>query len=104
MSLVDFYVKDKKDGTIHRVGDDRHDSIWVDSDGTLHYYNLQNSDGCSKDSHNDDKQGYEFVPSESGQLKFIEGDNMKNVVETVSGILTMGMNGYVHVMIQKHMA
>lgn len=68
MSLIDFYVKDKVDGSVHRVGDDRHDSIWVDSNGTLHYQNLQNGDGCSSNSHYDDKQGYEFVPCNCGEL------------------------------------
>ena len=68
MSLIDFYVRDKRNNAIHRVGDDRHDSIWVDMDGTLHYQNLQNGDGCSSDSHKDDRQGYEFVPSDCGKI------------------------------------
>lgn len=67
MSLIDIYVRDKRSGTVHRVGEDKHDSVWVDLDGTLHYYNLQNGDGCSTNSHNDDRQGYEFIPNECRQ-------------------------------------
>lgn len=44
---TDIYVRDKYTGDIHRVGDDPHDSLYVDDEGTLHYYNLQNGDGCS---------------------------------------------------------
>lgn len=60
-----FFVKDKTTGRIHRVGDDQHDSVFVDMEGELHYYNLQNGDGCSGKSGNDEN-GYEFVPSDSG--------------------------------------
>jgi len=69
MGLCDFYVRDKSNGYIHKVGEDRHDSIWVDSEGTLHYQNLQNGDGCSYNSANDDLQGYEFVPSDCGVIE-----------------------------------
>ncbi|WP_270815194.1 hypothetical protein [Hungatella effluvii] len=34
MSLIDIYVRDKQTGEIHKVGEDKHDSIWVDLDGT----------------------------------------------------------------------
>lgn len=43
---TDIYVRDKYTGNIHKVGDDLHDSLYVDIEGTLHYYNLQNGDGC----------------------------------------------------------
>ena len=69
MGLCDFYVKDKSDGHIHKVGTDRHDSIWVDSEGTLHYQNLQNGDGCSYKSAKDKLQGYELVPSDCGAIE-----------------------------------
>lgn len=45
--LTDLYVMDKLDGQIHRIGDNQHDSFWVDNKGVVHYCNLQNSDGCS---------------------------------------------------------
>lgn len=65
-TLCDFYVRDKTSGEIHKVGTDAHDSIWVDDKGTLYYQNLQNGDGCFFRSAKDDKQGYEFVPSDCG--------------------------------------
>lgn len=78
MSLIDIYVRDKQTGEIHKVGEDKHDSIWVDLDGTLHYHNLQNGDGCSTDSHNDNRQGYEFIPNECRQQVEIERSNPSN--------------------------
>ena len=69
MGLCDFYVKDKYSGKIHRVGDNVHDAIWVDSEGTLYYQNLQNGDGCSYKSAKDKLQGYEFVPSDCGEIE-----------------------------------
>lgn len=72
MGLCDFFVKDKANGRIHKVGTDRHDSIWVDSEGTLHYQNLQNGDGCSYKSAIDELQGYEFMPSDCGEIETIE--------------------------------
>ena len=64
----EFYVRDKETGIIHKVGTDQHDSIFVDLAGELHYHNMQNGDGCSGKSRLDDKCGYEFVPSEYGEL------------------------------------
>lgn len=43
---VDLFIKDRYSGRIHRIGEDRHDSLYVDREGTVHYYNLQNGDGC----------------------------------------------------------
>lgn len=62
----DFYVRDKTSGWVHRVGENVHDGIWVDGTGLLHYMNLQNGDGCSGRSKNNDACGYEFVSSEWG--------------------------------------
>lgn len=64
-----FFVRDKTNGTIHQVGTDRHDSVWVDNEGQLHYANLQNGDGCWNDSHNDNRMGYEFMPSQYGVME-----------------------------------
>ena len=66
MELTDFYVRDKYTGRIHRVGEDGHDSVWVDSNGTLHFFNLQNGDGCGENSIFDEEAGYEFCPSDNG--------------------------------------
>ena len=71
MSLIDIYVRDKYTGRIHRIGDDVHDELWVDRNGTLHYLNMQNGDGCTGyHSVNQDKEecGFEFVPMMDGEL------------------------------------
>lgn len=62
-SLTDIYVRDKWSGEIHRVGDDQHDQLTIGKDGNLHYYNLQNGDGCSTGDTPRDQSGYEFVPN-----------------------------------------
>ena len=64
-----FYIRDKLSGKIHGYGDDVHDSIWVDSEGTLHYYNLQTGDGCCEKSVLDEECGYEFCPMEYGRIE-----------------------------------
>ena len=69
MSLIDLYVRDKHTGKIHKVGTDQHDGLWVDSAGTDHYQNLQNGDGCNANSHIDDSAGYEFMPSDFGEME-----------------------------------
>lgn len=78
MSLCDIYVRDKYSGKIHCIGDDIHDSLWVDENGTLFYHNMQNGDGCmGYHSVNQDKTvdnpdeyqfGYELVPMMDGKL------------------------------------
>lgn len=82
-TMTDLYIRDKYHGTVHRIGDDQHDCLTVDKEGTIHYLNLQCDDGCIgfksvnretlKDVHpeidwgkraNEFKYGYEFVPNE----------------------------------------
>ena len=65
---TDLYIRDKDSGRIHRVGDECHDALWVDTDGTVYYSNLQNGDGCSHHSRTDKNAGYEFMPSDFGEL------------------------------------
>lgn len=60
-ALTDIYVRDKSDGSIHRVGDDYHDSLAVEN-GVVSYYNLQNGEGTGE--HGD----YEFVDSMWGEM------------------------------------
>ena len=63
--LTDLYVIDKQSGKIHKIGDNRHDSFWVSSDGVLHYQNIQNMDGCAGDGYkNADGYGYAFLPQD----------------------------------------
>lgn len=52
--LINLWVKDKQDGTIHQVGTDVHDSIEFIDDKVV-YYNLQNGCGTGQDG------DYEFV-------------------------------------------
>lgn len=65
---TDLYIRDKDSGRIHKVGDECHDALWVDVDGTVHYSNLQNGDGCADYSQIDPNAGYEFMPSDFGEL------------------------------------
>lgn len=65
---TDLYIRDKHSGRIHRIGDECHDALWVDVDGTVHYSNLQNGDGCADHSQIDPNAGYEFMPSDFGEL------------------------------------
>lgn len=44
LKAVLIYVKDKKTGYIHIVGTDQHDRLYLDDDGHIQYFNLQN--GC----------------------------------------------------------
>lgn len=80
--LCDLFVRDKSSGRIHRVGSDKHDGLWVDDAGTVHYQNLQNGDGCSANSRNDPLSGYEFVPSDFGTM---EADGDEDVSGDVNG-------------------
>lgn len=84
MSFINLYIRDKYSGTIHRIGDDPHDCLSVDEEGTIHYHNLQCGDGCIgyksvnretlADKYPDTDwgersgeytSGYEFVPNEN---------------------------------------
>lgn len=55
--LINLWVKDKRDGTIHQVGTDVHDSIEF-LDGEVVYINMQNFSGTGFD---DDPDGYKWV-------------------------------------------
>lgn len=54
--LINLWVKDKRDGTIHQVGTDVHDSIEF-IDGKVVYINMQSLCGTGAD----DPDGYEWV-------------------------------------------
>jgi len=67
MAYTDFFVMKKSTGEIHRVGSDTHDAIWVDDKGVLHYYNMQNGDGCTGEGFvNGYDNGYAFIPGRYG--------------------------------------
>lgn len=42
---TDLFIRDKYSGSMHRIGDDVHDCLCVDDEGSVHYRNLQNGDG-----------------------------------------------------------
>lgn len=44
--MIDLWIRDKYSGRIHKIGDDPHDCLVVDEEGTVHYLNLHNGDGC----------------------------------------------------------
>lgn len=54
--LINLWVRDKSDGTIHQVGTDVHDSL-VFIDGKAEYENMQNCCGTAYD----EEYGYEFI-------------------------------------------
>ena len=63
-----FYIRDKVSGWVHGFGENSHDDIWVDGEGTLRYTNLQTGDGCGAKSLLADEAGYEFCPMLDGLI------------------------------------
>lgn len=39
------FVKDNTTGKVHEVGTNVHDSLWLNDDGSIHYYNMQIGEG-----------------------------------------------------------
>lgn len=74
--MIDLYIRDKYTGKIHKVGDNTHDCIIVDEEGTIHYYNLQNGDGCI---------GYKSVNRETLSEKYPDEDWGVSGIEYISG-------------------
>jgi hypothetical protein len=66
MSSIDLYIKDRRSGQIHRIGDDPHDSLYVDHNGSVHYFNMQCGDGAGPYSQLSKDDGFEFIQSECG--------------------------------------
>ena len=68
-NFTDLYVLDKSTKKIHRIGDERHDSLYVndaDNSYSLRYYNLQNGDGGGLND--EDGHGYVILQSLNGLL------------------------------------
>lgn len=74
--MIDLYIRDKYNGHIHKIGDNPHDCLMVDDDGTVHYYNLQNGDGCI---------GYKSVNRETLVDKYPDKVWGKRASEYISG-------------------
>lgn len=44
MSGAQLYIRDNTNGIVHKYGENEHDSLILQDDGSIHYYNLQT--GC----------------------------------------------------------
>mgnify|MGYP007101964535 CR=1 FL=1 len=62
MNNTDLFVIDTTTGKIHRVGDDKHDALYVIND-EVHYFNLHNGDGGGITIGN-----YRILKSDAGSL------------------------------------
>lgn len=74
--MIDLWIRNKYSGTIHKIGDDPHDCLMVDDQGTVRYYNLQCGDGC---------KGYKSVNRETLADKYPDKDWGKRAGEYTSG-------------------
>ena len=63
-SMTELYVRDRRTGKAHRVGDDQHDRLHVEESGIVQYYNLQNGDGTLCGDEHEADAGYEFVQAD----------------------------------------
>ena len=54
--MLRLFIRDNMNGKIHEYGTDMHDSLVLQEDGSLHYYNLHNGAGTMFP-----KEGYTFV-------------------------------------------
>ena len=54
--MLKLFVRDSITGTVHEYGTNQHDSLILQDDGSIHYYNLQN--GCGSRFAD---EGYTFV-------------------------------------------
>lgn len=68
--MVRLFIKDNLSGMIHEYGTNQHDSLVLQKDGSLHYYNLQNGCGTMFPD-----EGYSFVLEDgSNPLDSKEGE------------------------------
>lgn len=54
--MIRLFLRDNTSGTIHEYGKNPHDSLVLQEDGSIHYYNLQNGSGTMFP-----EEGYTFV-------------------------------------------
>lgn len=74
--FTNLYIRDKYSGSVHRVGDNVHDMLYVDDEGTVHYCNMQNGDGCV---------GYKSVNRETLAQRYPDTDWKSRREELVYG-------------------
>lgn len=73
--FTDLYVYDKTTKKIHRIGDEKHDSLYVYDNNNgkyeVRYYNLQNGEGGSAN----DEEGHDYIilQSQNGLLTYEYG-------------------------------
>ena len=76
-------VYDKDNGDTHIVGTDSHDSLHIDDDGQLSYYNMQN--GCGTG------ETYSFVAAENEwdicpSVEFVTFDQLLDIIREHAGL------------------
>lgn len=59
MSGAQLYIRDNTNGIVHKYGENQHDSLMLQDDGSIHYYNLQT--GCGTMFQ---EEGYSFCRSD----------------------------------------
>jgi hypothetical protein len=78
MLLPIIFIKDRATGTIREVGSDVHDKLYLDQEGHIQYYNMQN--GCSSEDGT-----YEFLIDEEGHnhnnLPFTEEERIDYLLD-----------------------
>ena len=75
--LINLWVRDKRDGKVHQVGTDVHDSVVGMDNGCPCYYNLQNGDGTPVPGEDESQYGYEWVePSDIDDYVSVTPDEL----------------------------
>lgn len=72
--MVRLFIKDNRSGFVHEYGSDRHDSLILSEDGTLHYYNLQNGGGTLHPEN--EAADYSFCNEDGSEITFLPEDEL----------------------------
>jgi hypothetical protein len=64
VGMVKLFIRDKSTGKVREYGTNRHDSLIVDPDGRIKYFNLQNGCGTGYGEYSE----YEFVPDQDNEF------------------------------------
>ena len=71
---VRLFLRDNTNGTVHEYGTDKHDSLVLQEDGSLHYYNLQNGAGTMFP-----EEGYSFCLSDGSLPNFLYEEDIIDI-------------------------
>lgn len=74
---VRLFLKDNINGTVHEYGTDEHDSLVLQDDGSLHYYNLQNGTGTKFP-----EEGYSFCRADGSLLGRSYANYEDDIIDT----------------------